>query len=72
MPKPHHSVLQAGCPSCHPTNNVKALKDIFLTVTATNIVRWIFNSKFHLEIALIVDLRILSPQLMLSPSGIYC
>jgi len=27
MPAPHHSVfLQAGCPSCHPTNSVKALK----------------------------------------------
>jgi len=26
-PVPHHSVcLQAGCPSCHPTNSVKALK----------------------------------------------
>ena len=26
-PAPHHSVfLQAGCPSCHPTNSVKALK----------------------------------------------
>ena len=24
-PVPHHSVLQAGCPSCHPTNSVKAL-----------------------------------------------
>jgi len=24
MPAPHHSVfLQAGCPSCHPTNSVK-------------------------------------------------
>jgi len=24
---PHHSIfLQAGCPSCHPTNSVKALK----------------------------------------------
>jgi len=24
---PHHSVfLQAGCPSCHPTNSIKALK----------------------------------------------
>jgi len=24
---PHHLVfLQAGCPSCHPTNSVKALK----------------------------------------------
>ena len=27
MPAPHHSVfLQAGYPSCHPTNSVKALK----------------------------------------------
>jgi len=27
MPAPHHSVfLQDGCPSCHPTNSVKALK----------------------------------------------
>ena len=27
MPAPHHSVfLQARCPSCHPTNSVKALK----------------------------------------------
>jgi len=24
--KPTPSFLQAGCPSCHPTNNVKALK----------------------------------------------
>jgi len=30
MPAPHHSVfLQAGCPSCHPTNSVKALKAKF-------------------------------------------
>jgi len=27
MPAPHHSVfLQAECPSCRPTNSVKALK----------------------------------------------
>jgi len=25
-PAPHHSVLQTGCPSCRPTNSVKALK----------------------------------------------
>jgi len=38
MPAPHRSVfLQAGCPSCHPTNSVKALNaaalkaDIFET-----------------------------------------
>ena len=30
MPAPHHSVfLQAGCPSCRPTNSVKALKGLF-------------------------------------------
>jgi len=28
-PAPHHSVfLQAGCPSCRPTNSVKALKAV--------------------------------------------
>jgi len=25
-PAPHHSFLKARCPSCHPTNSVKALK----------------------------------------------
>ena len=25
-PAPHHSVLQAGFPSCYPTNSIKALK----------------------------------------------
>ena len=35
MPAPHRSVfLQAGCPSCRPTNSVKALKG---TCTGTNI-----------------------------------
>jgi len=30
-PAPHHSVfLQAGCPSCRPTNSVKALKAIIV------------------------------------------
>jgi len=29
MPVPHHSsFLQAGCPSCRPTNNVKAMKAV--------------------------------------------
>ena len=33
MPVPHHSrFLQAGCPSCRPTNSVKALKANALTV----------------------------------------
>jgi len=32
-PAPHHSVfLQAGCPSCHPTNSIKALKKAFTEV----------------------------------------
>ena len=32
MPAPHHSVfLQAGCPSCRPTNSVKALKAFCLS-----------------------------------------
>jgi len=32
MPAPHHSVfLQAGCPSCRPTNSVKALKAFMLS-----------------------------------------
>jgi len=26
-PPPSHHFLQAGCPSCRPTNSVKALKD---------------------------------------------
>ena len=26
MPVPHHSVFKVGCPSCRPTNSVKALK----------------------------------------------
>jgi len=31
---PHHSVfLQAGCPSCRPTNSVKALKVYLLYTT---------------------------------------
>ena len=31
MPAPHHSVfLQAGHPSCHPTNNIKSLKALKL------------------------------------------
>ena len=32
-PAPHHSVfLQAGCPSCHPTNSIKTLKDLVMRV----------------------------------------
>jgi len=36
-PAPHHSVfLQAGCPSCRPTNSVKALKAVHNTHTHTH------------------------------------
>jgi len=30
--KPTHNFLQARCPSCHPTNSVKALKDVELLI----------------------------------------
>ena len=30
-----HPALQAGCPSCHPTNSVKALKEIILWTCLT-------------------------------------
>jgi len=34
MPAPHHSsFLQAGCPSCHPTNSIKALKAVQCNTT---------------------------------------
>ena len=36
-PAPHYSVfLQAGCPSCHPTNSVKALKAEFFLQHSRN------------------------------------
>jgi len=30
-PAPHHCFLQAGCPSCRPTNSIKALKALTST-----------------------------------------
>ena len=36
MPAPHHSsFLQAGCPSCRPTNSVKALKLLIIRHTSS-------------------------------------
>ena len=32
---PPLSFLQAGCPSCHPTNNIKALKALLFSVSVT-------------------------------------
>ena len=38
MPAPHHSrVLQARCPSCRPTNSVKALKALKMTYQSVKI-----------------------------------
>jgi len=34
MPATHRCFLQAGSPSCHPTNSVKALKANATTTTA--------------------------------------
>ena len=42
MPAPHQSVfLQAGCPSCRPTNSVKALK------AELNLLHWSRNRKIR-------------------------
>ena len=45
MPAPHHSsFLQAGCPSCRPTNSVKALKaNKSNTRTITDMLKWTQN-----------------------------
>jgi len=36
---PPLSFLQAGCPSCRPTNSVKALKGVFLLIFQLNVQR---------------------------------
>jgi len=35
---PPLSFLQAGCPSCHPTNSINALKACYLLMSATIII----------------------------------
>ena len=60
MPAPHHSVfLQAGCPSCRPTNSIKALKPYFTLTILRNVDAMsiapnacIKNVKKHLVLAL--------------------
>ena len=38
MPTSHHSgFLQAGCPSCHPTNRIKALKALWFKLFYVNV-----------------------------------
>jgi len=41
---PPLSFLQAGCPSCRPTNSVKALKANLSAITVTNI-----SKSFYLQ-----------------------
>ena len=51
-PAPHHSVfLQAGCPSCRPTNSVKALKALNLSVTRTIITCTVRSSLGERQVA---------------------
>jgi len=40
MPEPCHGFLQARCPSCHPTNSLKALKALCVTVTVSQPFVW--------------------------------
>jgi len=45
-PAPHHSVfLQTGCPSCRPTNSVKALKAKDWTIYVVIIIIIILNAE---------------------------
>jgi len=41
------SFLQAGCPSCHPTNSVKALKD--LNVSLQYLVKYLCSKNRHAQ-----------------------
>jgi len=43
MPTPHHSVLQARCPSCLPANSVKALKALHKIFNLWN--KWMVEVK---------------------------
>jgi len=45
-PTPHHSVLRAGCPSCRPTNSVKALKASFAIIHVTVYVTVFWEQRF--------------------------
>ena len=43
-PAPHHSVfLQAGCPSCHPTNNVKVGRTIIKNMNKKNVTTYLLS-----------------------------
>ena len=50
-PAPHHSVfLQAGCPSCHPTNSIKALKASVHHSSKRNVHENIMHAAAHTDI----------------------
>ena len=49
---PHRSVfLQAGCPSCRPTNSVKALKADYTNIRRLKMQLWIFSMLMLLILA---------------------
>ena len=49
-PVPHHSVfLQAGCPSCRPTNSVKALKAMKGVYYTCNLISLTVSSKWQMR-----------------------
>jgi len=50
---PTPNFLQAGCPSCHPTNGVKALKGKILSCHLS--LFYFFYVKFKLKISLCVQ-----------------
>ena len=58
-PAPHRSVfLQAGCPSCHPTNSAKALKAVHTHPFPMNVRLYAGTSFQHDELLLLSTSRI--------------
>jgi len=52
----HHSVfLQTGCPSCHPTNSVKALKALTTPANNTRSTTHLISQHFHHSMLLLVS-----------------
>ena len=58
MPAPRHSVfLQAGCPSCRPTNSVKALKALALKALCIYKYAGLLGHKFYSCVRATVDIK---------------
>ena len=80
MPASHHSVfLQAGCPSCHPTNSVKALKaKTRMHWESTNLCRFggsgfrTLDSRIRSVIRIATKIVSLGPWAMPYPSEKFC